>query len=211
MDVVITKYIGIYGTGILAEYKEDELRERLPEWLVDEAKCFTCRTEKCKIACSDQESNEDAAYNQEEIALLETPEISISLSEGAVYAKEYKEFGVLEALFSMSKELKTGLEINIEDIPVKQETVEVCEALDINPYELYSGGSAVIVIDNGMTLVSVLEEAGIPACVVGHTTNNNDKIVINGDERGFLPHVRKDELKRLLGSKTFYERTVSYE
>lgn len=190
MDVVITGYIGIRGTAILAESKYDVLSERLPKWLLDEASCF--------------DKDIEYRYLGEELK-----EISISLSEGALYAKEFTEFGVFEALFRMSKELKTGLEVNIRDIPIKQETVEVCETLKANPYTLFSGVAAVVVANDGNLLVHRLEEAGIPATVVGHTTSDNDKILVNADEKSFLPHVRKDELKNILGRKEYYERTNS--
>lgn len=190
MDVIITGYIGIRGTAILARSRYEELLRRLPKWLVDEASCFDKDTEY--------------RYNEDELK-----EVSISLSEGAVYAKEFTEFGVFEALFEMSKELKAGLEIITRDIPVKQETVEVCEALKANPYTLYSGVAAVIVAEDGKSLVSKLEEANVPAFIVGHTTRDNDKVLINEDERSFLPHVRKDELKNILGRKEYYERTNS--
>lgn len=190
MDIIITGYIGIRGTAILAGSRYDTLRERLPKWLVDEATDF----------------DKDTEYRYDGAKLKE---IGISLSEGAVYAEEFTEFGVFEALFEMSKVLKTGLEVNIRDIPIKQETVEVCEALKANPYTLFSGVAAVIVSKDGTSLAGRLEEAGIPAFVVGHTTGDNDKVLINADERSFLPHVRKDELKNILGRKEYYERTNS--
>lgn len=182
MDIIVTNYIGEYGTGILAQERRNELLKTLPEWLVNRA---------AKLA---DNGSQDAG-------------VSKALELGAVYAKQYTEFGVLEALYAMSKALKTGLEVDIRLLPIRQETVEICEALDVNPYALYSGNSAVVVVENGMTLVSVLKEIGVPAIIVGHTVDGNDKIVTNGDESGFLPHIRKDELKNILGRKEYYERT----
>ena len=185
MDVLVTRYIGIYGTAILAKEHKDELSQRYPEWFVTEATRFM------------DGINPD----------VELPEISIANNFGAVYAAEYREFGIFEALYCMSRALNTGLRISIKDIPIKQETVEVCECLGVNPYALYAGYSSVIVCENGEALCALLEENDIPVRIVGCTASDNDKKIINEDEEGFLPHIRKDELKNKLGRRVYYERT----
>ncbi len=182
MDVLVTRYIGIRGTAILAREYRDDLVNRYPKWLVDEA---------CQF---------DSYLNSSDSQLSD---------ENVIYSKEYTEFGVFEALFQMSRELKCGLEINIKDIPIKQETVEICEFTGVNPYALYAGYSSVVVAKDGKKAVEFYEKNGIPATIVGTTTKDNDKIVINEDERGFLPHIRKDELKTKLGRRLYYERTDS--
>lgn len=182
MDVLVTRYIGIRGTAILAREYRDDLVNRYPKWLIDEA---------CQF---------DSYLNSSDSQLSD---------ENVIYSKEYTEFGVFEALFQMSRELKCGLEINIKDIPIKQETVEICEFTGVNPYALYAGYSSVVVAKDGKKAVEFYEKNGIPATIVGTTTEDNDKIVINEDERGFLPHIRKDELKTKLGRRLYYERTDS--
>lgn len=186
MDIVITRYIGIRGTALAARFGYEELCKRYPKWLIDEAADF----------------DQNLRYESGQL-----PEIGIAISEGAIYAEEYTEFGVFEALFQMSKTLKCGIRVGIKDIPVKQETVEVAEYFKANPYAMYSGYSAVIVSDSGVSLINRLYEAGIPAVIVGYTTEDNDKILINEDEESFLPHIRKDELKNILGRKEYHERT----
>lgn len=184
MDVLVTRYIGIRGTAILAREYRDDLVNRYPKWLVDEA---------CQF---DSYLNNSDSEN-------------IIYDANIVYSKEYTEFGIFEALFQMSRELKCGLEINIKDIPIKQETVEICEFTGVNPYALYAGYSSVVVAQDGKKAVEFFEKNGISATIVGTTAKDNDKIVINEDERGFLPHIRKDELKTKLGRRLYYERTDS--
>ena len=41
-----------------------------------------------------------------------------------------------------------GLDIDLKKIPIRQETVEVCEALGLNPYILMSSGSMMIAADD---------------------------------------------------------------
>ena len=199
MDIVVTRYIGIRGTAILAREKQDELIKRYPLNLVEEAMAFDEGLSGLYL---------EGTADDNKCLILK--DITIAQKSGAVYADEYTEFGIFEALFKMSKVLKCGLRVNIRDIPIKQETVEVCELFGVNPYAFYSGASAVIVCEDGEKTVSLLEEEGIPAAIVGCTTyEDNDKIVVNSDEQGFLQHIRKDELKNILGRREYYERTNS--
>lgn len=187
MDVLVTGYIGARGTAILAQEYETDLLKRYPEWLVERAKNFSEEFGECNIS-----------------------DASVINSLNAEYAESYTEFGIFEALFQMSKSLKCGLRINIKDIPIRQETIEICEELSVNPYALYSGNSMIIVCTNSGEVINRLADSNIKATLVGYTTcEDNDKILINGDERSFLQHIRKDELKNKLGRKMYYERTDS--
>lgn len=191
MDIIVSSYIGKRGTAILARQKYDELITRYPSWLIETA---------CNL-----DGDTDEVYDNGVIK-----DVTISLSNDAAYAKEYNEFGIFEALFQMSKTLKCGIRVNIKEIPIRQETVEVCEFLEVNPYALFSGKSAVIVSDDGARIVTELLQNGINAKIIGYTTKeDNDKIVINGEDRGFLQHIRKDELKNILGRREYHERTDS--
>lgn len=60
-----------------------------------------------------------------------------------------------------------GLDIDLKKIPIRQETVEVCELLGLNPYILMSSGSMMIATDDGYGLVRKLNQAGIEASVIG--------------------------------------------
>ena len=186
MDIIVTRFIGILGTAILAREFESGLRTRYPKWLVDEAISF-----------------------DDDVDRIEENDIDVikSMGDRIAYLGRYTEFGVFEALFQMSRFLKCGMDIEIKSIPIKQETVEVCEFTGADPYLLYSGVSCVLACENGEDIIRELAGHDIPAFKVGITTSTNDKIVINESERGFLPHVRKDELKRILGKKVYYERT----
>ena len=84
-------------------------------------------------------------------------------------------------------------------IPVRQETIEICEFFELNPYELVSGGCLLMVADKGYDLVRELEEEHIPAAVIGKTTGDNDRIVINKEERRFLEPRKPDEIYKIKG------------
>lgn len=171
-DVVVTKWVGMEGTAILAEKKEKELLSRYPAYLVDEAKSFGRQ-------------------------LSVIPEAATAGKSGISAMHDAAEGGIFGALWEIGQSSGVGLEIDLKKLPIRQETVEVCNHLDVNPYELKSGGSLVIVTEKGSDLVRILEAEGIPAVVVGKTTAGNDRVILNEEERRFLEPMRQDQLNRI--------------
>ena len=47
--------------------------------------------------------------------------------------------------------------------------------------------------------VGQMEKEGIAASVIGKTTDNNDRVVVNGEERRFLEMPKPDELYKVFG------------
>lgn len=172
MDVVLSKWIGLEGTAILALEKEEELAKRFPMRLINKAK--SC--EEC---------------------LSVTPEAAIALKSGVYTMHDVRNGGVFGALWELSQKIGVGLTINLRDIPIRQETVEICEYYDLNPYELLSGGSLLMAAENGKRLVEVLQGEGISASVIGRTNGGNDKVVINRDETRYLTMPAVDEIFKI--------------
>lgn len=170
-DLVVTKWIGLEGTSILAKEREEYLREKLPSEIVEAAKGF------------DQ-------------YLSVMPDAKIAMDTGVTAMHDVTEGGIFGALWEMASASGTGLEVDLHKIPIRQETIEVCEVFDINPYMLISSGAMLIGTDHGSRLVEELKKAGIHSAVVGHATEGNDRVIMNGDERRFLEPPKTDELFR---------------
>ena len=113
-------------------------------------------------------------------------EALLAYGNGVRTMHDVSEGGILGALYDLSEGMQLGIEIDLKAIPFRQETVEISTSLMINPYRMPSMGSLIMVADNGNELVKILDEAGIPAAIVGKVLDNHDKIVINEDETGFL-------------------------
>lgn len=173
-DVVVTKWIGLEATTILAKEKEEELKQRFPSALVEEAKAF------------DQ-------------FLSVVREAQIAAEHPVTAMHDITEGGVFGALWEMASGAGVGLEIDLKMIPIRQETVEICEYFDVNPYQIMSSGSMMIVTHQGHELVRKLELAGIPAAVIGRTTEGNDRILRNGQDVRYLDKPQPDELYKVLG------------
>ena len=97
--------------------------------------------------------------------------------------------------------MNLGLQVNHKCIPVKQETIEICNYFDINPYMLEGTGALVAVARDGETLASELRQSGFVATVIGHMTKDKNRlVVINEDEKRFLAPVKGDEIYKLVAA-----------
>ena len=169
MDLVVTKWIGLEGTSIIAKDHEEELLTKLPKNLVDTAKGF-----------------------DKYLSVL--PESRVAVEHGVAAMHDITEGGIFGALWEMGEASGVGLDVDLKSIPVKQETIEVCEFFGINPYELISSGAMLIATNDGNGLVRKLAEAGVASAIIGKSNSSNDKRVISGDEVRFLEPPKADAL-----------------
>lgn len=170
-DVIVSKWIGLEGTAILAGRYREKLLERYPAYLVEEAAGF-------------------------ERLLSVIPEAATAIKSGVCMMHDASEGGIFGALWELAEKAGVGLTIDLKKIPLRQETVEVCECCNVNPYELLSGGALVMVTEDGPGLLAALEAEKIPASIVGRITDSNDRIIRNGEEIRFLDRPKNDEIYR---------------
>lgn len=168
-DIVISKWIGLEGTAILARRHRDSLLGRYPAWFVEKA----------------------AAFDTYRSAV---PEAAVAVKSGVCAMHLISEGGVLAALWELAEGAGVGLTIDLKKLPIRQETVEICNHCNINPYELLSGGSFLMTSADGPGLVAALEAAGIPAVMVGKITDSNDRLILNEDEVRYLDRPREDSI-----------------
>ncbi len=160
-EIVVTKWIALKKSGELAEMQREKLLERFPESLVDRAADFKT------LFSTDAEKR-----------IMEALGVKIYLEPG--------EGGIFKALWDMGSAYDLGLRADLKLIPIKQETVEICNYFDLNPYEADSKGSLVIAAPNGGRLCRALMDEGINAAVIGEFTKGNDRVVVNGERVRFL-------------------------
>lgn len=173
-DIVVTKWIGLEGTTIIAKEKEEKLLQTLPADFVAEARSF-----------------------DQYLSVVKDAQVAKAADAGVTAMHDITEGGVFGALWEMGSGAEVGMDIDLKKIPIRQETVEVCEVFDLNPYILMSSGSMLIAADNGEKLVRALKEAGIHAAVVGKATESNDRILRNGDEIRYMDKPQSDELYKI--------------
>lgn len=168
-DVILTKWIGLSGTTVLAEKYEEKLLSKFPSKMVYDAK------------------------NMDKF-LSVIPEAATALKSGVTATHNVTEGGIFKALWELAECSGVGLEIDLKKIPVKQETIEICNYFDINPYEMMSDGCLLITAKDGNRLVMDLKNEGIEASVIGKVTAGNDRVIVNGEGRRFLEPGKSDEI-----------------
>ena len=171
-DILVTKWIGIEGTSILAKEKEEELQTRFSPDFVETAKGF-----------------------DQYLSVL--PEARLAVKFGISAMHDVTEGGIYGALWEMAEASGIGLEIDLKAIPIRQETVEVCEYFGLNPYYLISSGCMLMAGDRGHDLVRELKKAGIPAAVIGKAVAGKARRILNGEEESFLERPKTDELYKI--------------
>ena len=182
-DLVVTKYIGLEGTSYIARKLEEKLLTRFTGDFVDKAKDF---------------------INY----LSVVPEAAVAGRHGVTAMHNVSEGGIFGALWEMADGANIGFEVDLKKIPILQETVEICEFLGLNPYQLQSNGALLIAADNGYNLVRELDKNGIHAVVIGRTSKGIQRKLINDDEIRFLDLPKPDEIysisaSNLLGASLF--------
>ena len=166
--IIITEYIALAGTAELASAHESELRAYYPSDLVDTAISFADKTDTGK------------------------GRLTAGKFPGAcVFIPGEK--GLLAELWDMAESLSCGLDIDIKAIPVKQESVEVCEFLDEDPYRIDSTGSLLIITEDTLELKKALEDEGIKASVIGRLTDSRARILWNNGRARYLDRNREQE------------------
>ena len=83
-------------------------------------------------------------------------------------------------------------------VPIRQETIEICEIFDINPYKLNSEGAVLIGIPAGEALVQELRRMGMMAAVIGQTNAGNDRMLYYNGNGRYLERPAKDEIYKIL-------------
>lgn len=121
-------------------------------------------------------------------------EARLALDYGARTLYDLSEGGVFGGLWEVAAAGNVGLQVDLKKIPLKQETVELCDFVDVNPYQLISMGSLLIAADHGDQLVRRLGEQGIAAAVIGSFTDSNDRVIVNDDEVRYLEPPRAEKV-----------------
>lgn len=180
-DILLTKWIGLAGTAVLAKKEQETLEKRLPVYIVD-----------------------NGISMEKDVSVLE--ESRIAMETGVSGMHDVSRGGIFSALWELAEKGNTGIEVDLKKIPVRQETIEICEVLGVNPYELYGAGALLIVSDKGNQILHELEKKQIPAAIIGKITEDNGKVILNGEETRFLDRPKHDALELWLRDEEALEK-----
>lgn len=170
-EIVQLKWIGLEGALRVKREKEEELKGRF-------IPAFVNRVEAGKKELFSMSAMETAA------------------ATGVSAMHQIGEGGIFAALWELAESAGIGLSVDMRKMAVKQETIEVCECFYLNPYQLTSTGSVLLVTDNGEELADALNKNGMPATVIGYTTKETERVIMNGEEKRYLDRPAQDEFAR---------------
>lgn len=171
-DIVYAGWAGLEGMLRIIGEKEAELRERFTPAFIGQMKAYD--SELCGLS-----------------------KIAVADAMGVSVIRQVSRGGILASLWDLAKDTELGLNLDLKKIAVRQETIEVCEHFRLNPYQLASGGSFLMLAENGEALADTLNQKGIQAAVIGQLTDSNDKVIHNGEDMRYIDRPAPDELMKI--------------
>lgn len=171
-ELVMSGWAGQEGAALLAKVKAELLTQR-----------YTA------------EFLENTAASQNNISIKTQVQAAQAFNVAAM--QPLAESGIFGALWELSGRYHVGFEVSLKKIPIHQETIEICEFFELNPYRLSSMGGLLFITEHGNELVDQLSAHGIFAAVIGRIIKGNDKKILNEDETRFLEPPNEDELSKV--------------
>lgn len=175
-DLVFAGYAGLEGTLRILEEREEELKKRFVPAFLEPLK------------------------GQEEKLFLDHAKGCI-WRDGVLLAHQAGDGGIFGALWDFTVGTGHGMLIDLKRIPLRQETIEICEYFYLNPYQLASAGCALFAAGDGEKLVRDLKACGLFAAVLGTLNDTNDKLIQNGEEIRCLDRPVPDEFVKIHTNK----------
>lgn len=216
-SVIVTGFIGLKGTAVLAEKYKEKIDSHYPVYLSRNAEHIADSTGE--DACKAQEiilkhieqlegsgsgilqrASEKQGISAYENVTDENSVDKVPADENSVTVMpviEIAEGGFLTAMWELAKRAGQGFTVDLRKVPLKQETVEICELTEVNPYHLCSYGAVVAVVPDGRLLAEQLEKNGIPSAIIGYTNATKAHILMNDGTESHLNRPEPDELVRL--------------
>ncbi len=166
-QIILTKSVGIEGTVILALDRGEILAAKFGEAFVKRA-----------------------GKDIDRLSVLK--EAMIAFEYGGVQAMhDPTEGGVSNGLHEIADASHTGFKVYENAVTISHETLDVCRFFEINPLNLISSGSLLIVAepDKALGIIEQLGTNGIKASIIGDVLEDEEQRII----------VRKDGLVESLG------------
>lgn len=172
-QIIMAGYTGVLGARLIAENKYNELVKHFSTSYIDGF-----------LAYNDDMSIEKVA--------------KIMAANNVCYMHDVSFGGVYGALWQLGAGIKKGMEINHFKLPIRQETIEICEYFNINPYLLDGTGGLLGVFRDGKNAVNSLRKSGITAEIIGSVSAGRDRTVFTDTDKRFLQPPGFDEIYKII-------------
>lgn len=154
----MSKWAGLEGTLVLVSDRE--------EW--------------AKQILSPKEKEEVLRW-KEELSIVR--EAIAAREEGAIAMHDATEGGVLGAAWEMAEASGCGLLLSSSSIPLREETIKIAQAYQIDPLRLIASGSLLIALPEsaGEKLQIRLAKEGIVLSKIGMATQKDEAVLLDGE------------------------------
>ena len=177
-SIVVTKGIAIEGTALLALERAEDLR-------------------KAGVSDNTITLSVDLLHST---GISVMPDAQIACTTTQVHSMhDITEGGLITGLREVAAASELGLAIEEGSVPVLPTTLEVCQALDLDPLGLLASGALIITLPSNdvPSLLNNLEKAGIDGWEIGMMMAPEEGLVYIGREGEVeLPIFNRDELAR---------------
>lgn len=177
--IMITKSVGLEGTGIIACDYEEQLRDVLSDDELETARGFL-----------------------DLVSVV--PEGVAAGKVGTHGMHDITEGGILGAAWEMCQIAGKGAEIWYDSIPVMPEVAKVSGYFDIDPLRLISSGSMVIIVpeDKKEKMETAMDAAGVPCSIIGRVKPAEYGIMLMKDgELTEIDPPYADEIYKVVGKQ----------
>ena len=115
------------------------------------------------------------------------PDVHLRQAESkALQSRPVGERGIFAALWHIGEALGMGLLTGFDRIPIRQEFIEICNTLDVDPYTSDDGGSVLFVTDEADQMMEYFEKQQIPICRIGVMQEGKARVIMRGEVRCYL-------------------------
>ncbi|MDR0569801.1 MAG: AIR synthase family protein [Clostridiales Family XIII bacterium] len=178
--ILLTKRVGLEGTGIIAGDREAELSEILTASELAEAKGMLA-----------------------EASVVKEGVIAGAIGFAAMH--DVTEGGVLGALWEVCNLAGLGAVVHEDNIPVAEITKRICDYFQLDVLRLISSGAMLIVAETGNAedILAALSQAGVEASRIGELRGRNEGVVLVKRDGARMPVEApgSDELYKLISSQ----------
>lgn len=192
-ELVVLGAVALGGTVILSDRKRSRLENCFSRGFLED--CLRLE-ERYGVKTGILPGAEASCTGAGDTVMLRAGEAEFPLS-GVTAFYAMGEGGVLSALWKMAEASGVGLRADLRRIPIRQETIEVCERFDLNPYRLFSRGAVLAGVKNASGLTEELNRRGIMAAAVGRACAGNDRLLFSGENARYLERPALDELYKI--------------
>jgi hydrogenase maturation factor len=176
--ILMTKGAAIEGTAIMALEKEQELRQRFSGAFL----------ERCRGFIHDP-------------GISVVREARLAMSAGDVHAMhDPTEGGVATGLWELAMASNVGLRVDVEQIPIFDETRQLCEVFGLEPLGVIASGALLIAVaETDVAAISTtLTDAGLVVAPIAHAVSPKCGVKMRtGSRLQPLPRYDQDEIARL--------------